>query len=81
MNVKVLFFANLKDIAGQASLEIEVEDGATVSDVKTIIVESFPKLKEVIEKIFISLNQEMAVKDDILKDGDEVGLLPPFSGG
>ena len=83
MKVKVLFFAGLKDIAGTDSLQMEINDGSKLAHLLDLIVGKVPALNEVIgkRKVFISVNQEMADKEDILKDGDEVGLLPPFSGG
>jgi molybdopterin converting factor small subunit len=31
--------------------------------------------------ILVSVNQEFAHDDAVVKDGDEVAFLPPFSGG
>ena len=31
--------------------------------------------------VILSVNQQLAGWDDPLNDGDEVGFLPPFSGG
>jgi molybdopterin converting factor small subunit len=33
------------------------------------------------ESIAVAVNQEYARAGDVLKDGDEVALLPPVSGG
>ena len=43
----------------------------------------FPEISDYLtgKRLLISVNQEFADKDTIIKDGDEVGLLPPFSGG
>ncbi|MEK6540304.1 MAG: MoaD/ThiS family protein [Deltaproteobacteria bacterium] len=43
----------------------------------------FPSIAELIDKksIMFSVNQEFATNNTIIKDGDEVALLPPFSGG
>jgi len=83
MKVTVRLFASLREQAGMDRLEVELPPGATVDHLTTLLSESYPVLKEVLErrKVLISLNQEMANKEDILKEGDEAGLLPPFSGG
>ena len=31
--------------------------------------------------VLMAVNQELSDDDTVIKDGDEVGLLPPFSGG
>lgn len=83
MLIKVQFFANLKDIAGVEEMAVEVEKDATVGDLLPLICDRAPDLKQLLEtrRVFISLNQEMGAKNDTLTEGDEVGLLPPFSGG
>ena len=83
MKVTVKLFAGLKDKAGTGNMDMELPGGATVGELAGLLSERYPALKEVLEgrKVFISLNQEMAKREDILKEGDEVGLLPPFSGG
>ncbi len=83
MKITLKFFANLKELAGRDMLELEIDEGSNVEKLTRTICVKFPELKPIIEKkaVFISVNQEMAKKKDILSEGDEVGLLPPFSGG
>jgi len=81
--VSVKLFANLKDLAGTDSMTIDCEDGISLDQLRSIIVDKLPGLKDMLEarRVFISINQDMAQKNDIVKDGDEIALLPPFSGG
>ena len=83
MKITLKFFANLKELAGRDMLELEIDEGSNVENLVQTIGIKFPELTPIIEKkaLFISVNQEMAKKNDILSEGDEVGLLPPFSGG
>ncbi len=83
MKITLKFFANLKELAGRDMLELEIDEGSNVENLTQTICVKFPELESIIEKkaVFISVNQEMAKKNDILSEGDEVGLLPPFSGG
>ncbi len=83
MRLSVRLFASLRDLAGTDSLEVEVPEGTRVCDLASEMGRRFPALKEILEtrKVFISVNQDMAGKEDVLNDGDEVGFLPPFSGG
>lgn len=41
----------------------------------------FPKLRELMPSLALSLNQEYASLEKELRAGDEVGFLPPVSGG
>ena len=81
--VTVKFFAMLKGLAGVESREYDFEDALTVGRLKEMIVADIPALAEVLKgrSVLLSINQEFAPDDTVIKDGDEVGLLPPFSGG
>jgi MoaE-MoaD fusion protein len=80
MQVRVLFFGILKDIAGKASDEVSLPEGATVGDVLSHYAQD-TKLKAMLGSIAVALNQEYAAPTASLHDRDEVGLLPPVSGG
>lgn len=81
MRVRVLFFGLLKDVAGQNSDSVTLPDGATVAELLANYEQQFPRLKQYRSSLAVSLNQEYASSDAALRDGDEVGLLPPVSGG
>jgi molybdopterin synthase catalytic subunit len=81
MQVRVLFFGVLKDLTGRASEALTLPDQATASDVLQHCEQRFPSLKGVLSSIAISVNQEYADPNRALRADDEVGLLPPVSGG
>lgn len=83
MKITLRLFANLKELAGTDALELEMKEGSDVEALIRSISTELPALREILEKkaVFISINQDMAKNSDILSEGDEVGLLPPFSGG
>ncbi|HBR18449.1 MAG: molybdopterin converting factor subunit 1 [Deltaproteobacteria bacterium RIFCSPLOWO2_12_FULL_43_16] len=81
--IKVRFFAMLKNKTGKEEVNLSVPDNITLEKLKAILKNEFPAIAEFIERksIMISVNQEFATNTTIIKDGDEVALLPPFSGG
>jgi len=81
MQITVLFFGMLKDFAGRGSESLTLPDDATLSDVLKHFEKQIPRLKDFAASIAMSVNQEYAGPDTSLKDGDEVALLPPVSGG
>jgi molybdopterin synthase catalytic subunit len=81
MRVKVLLFGQLKDITGRHEDSLEVPSGATLSAVMTHYTNLYPKMQGLSASIACSINQEYAQGSSVLKEGDEVGLLPPVSGG
>src|SRR3954468_24162771 len=81
MRVQVLFFGQLKDLTGNAAESLALGERATVHDVLEHYSEKFPSILKLSPSLALSVNQEYAAKDAPLRDGDEVALLPPVSGG
>ena len=77
--VRVLAFGVLKETLGSEPTSVGLPDGATVSDLLSMISKSHPAA--VLSGIAVSVNAEYANRSHPLRDGDEVGLLPPVSGG
>lgn len=81
MRVKVLLFGQLKDITGRHEELLELPPDATLSAVMNHYANLYPKIQGLSTSIACSINQEYAQGSALLKEGDEVGLLPPVSGG
>ncbi len=79
--VKVLFFASLKDRTGTRQTTIELPDHAVVSDLKSNLEAAFPELSEALGSTLVSINREFAFDEDPVPEGAEVALFPPVSGG
>jgi molybdopterin converting factor subunit 1 len=79
--VKVLFFGMLKDIAGRAEDQLDLENGATLGRVFDHYSSRFPRMREMAGSILLARNQEFAEPSTPLADGDEIAFLPPVSGG
>lgn len=80
--ITVKFFASLKDKAGAGEMTLPFHDGV-VSDLLAHISRERPALAGILagNALLISVNQEFVKKDAPVKDGDEIALMPPFSGG
>jgi molybdopterin synthase catalytic subunit/molybdopterin converting factor small subunit len=94
MQVRVLCFGVLKDWFGAPEAPVALPEGATVSDLlvhlsgaRQIVGRPGSPLQEkrdwheALRGIAVSVNAEYAARDCVLREGDEVGLLPPVSGG
>ena len=77
--MRVLSFGVLKDRFGSAAATLELPDGATVRSLLEHLAQRQPTAP--LRGIAVSVNAEYATAGQTLKDGDEVGLLPPVSGG
>ena len=81
MRVHILTFGVLKDWLGSAGSSVELEDQATVADLLERLAHQHAGTAAALRGIAVSVNAEYAVASRVLCDGDEVGLLPPVSGG
>ena len=81
MQVKVLFFGQLKDITGQTQDSLELAGGETLEQVFDHYAGKFPRLQELRSSIVIACNQNFAEASTEVLDGDEIAFLPPVSGG
>ena len=81
MQVKLLFFASLKDIVGSRQLQVEFPNGATVEDVLTRLEASYPRIKDYRPVVLTAINEEYVDHRTPIHEGDEVALFPPVSGG
>jgi molybdopterin synthase catalytic subunit/molybdopterin converting factor small subunit len=79
IQVRVLAFGALKDALGADASEVVLREAATVSDLISHLGKSYPHA--MLRGIAVSVNAEYAAATYVLRQGDEVGLLPPVSGG
>lgn len=80
MKVEVLAFGIAKDIFGKGTAIIDLGDAALVLNLKESLEKRYPKLKE-LASYMIAVNDEYAEDGWILKETDEVAIIPPVSGG
>ncbi len=80
--ITIKLFAILKDKAGRDELLID-SHSSTVSELLKEVSAEYPALSESIScgRFLTSVNQEFVKGDAPVKDGDEVAIMPPFSGG
>ena len=76
MRVTVRLFAILRQRAGRDTLELDLPDGARVSDALAEVDDLAGGLK-----LVMAVNREYAAADHPLAAGDELALIPPVSGG
>jgi len=81
MQVKVLFFGQLREIVGHAEQILELTDGASINDLMAHYRRLYPRLENFLSSLAIFHNQEYIHTSAQLQPGDEVALLPPVSGG
>ncbi|MGD0508726.1 MAG: molybdenum cofactor biosynthesis protein MoaE [Terriglobales bacterium] len=81
MKIGVLFFGVLKDLLGRSGETVDLPEGARVREVFIHYAREAPRFEAMVPSLAISVNQEYSGPDRALREGDEVALLPPVSGG
>jgi len=81
MQVNVLFFGMARDLAGVAEERLDIAEGGHLGDLWRQCQARFPRLGEIADSLVTAVNQEIAEGSQPLREGDEVGFLPPVSGG
>ena len=79
--VKLLFFATIRDRMGTKSLELDVPETLTIQGLKDKLSEEYPKVKESMKSVLITINREYAFDEAVIPSNAEIGMFPPVSGG
>lgn len=81
MRVTVLFFAQARERAQRAQALFALPDGSRVSDAIAAIRSDYPALEDLWPHLAVAVDGVLAPEDAALRDGAEIALLPPVSGG
>lgn len=81
MRVRVLVFGVLKELIPEPSASLELPEGARVRQMLDHYRKVFAEREALWRSLAVAVNREYVSVEHMLKDGDEVALLPPVSGG
>ena len=81
MKVNVRFFALYRERAGASERDWQLPETSTLSDLLREIRDAYPDLAPPDVDVVAAVNEEYADGGVVLRDGDEVALIPPVSGG
>ena len=84
ITLKVKSFAILREIMGKEQITLQLprkDEGTTVADLRVRILELYPAISAQRIVMAIAVNTKIANDKSIIKDFDEIALLPPISGG
>ena len=81
MKISVVTFARIKEVMGADRVELQVDSDATVADLKSLLLTQYPDLQSLMPHCNVAVDQEYADDQTALREGCEVGIIPPVSGG
>ncbi|WP_028116577.1 molybdopterin synthase sulfur carrier subunit [Ferrimonas senticii] len=81
--IKVLFFAQIREVTGCDKLEIEASEGLTADGLRQQLLERGDKWQLALgsANVLVAVNQTLSGWDTALTSGDEVAFFPPVTGG
>ncbi len=81
MHIRVRYFAYYREQLGRSAEEVDLPEGSDVAALWQQCVGDHPRLLGLWDSTAVAINGEYASRHAMLHDGDEVGFLPPVSGG
>lgn len=82
MQISLRFFAGVRERLGTGEQTLDVPTESRVRDVRALVNELVgAELAPLMDRSMVMVNQEYAMPEDIIHDGDEVAFIPPVSGG
>jgi molybdopterin converting factor subunit 1 len=80
MNVRVKFFALGRELIGRSELDFQLSENASIVNLIDKLKDEHPRFAQ-LNSYLVAVNMEYAGTDTRLKEGDEVAIIPPVSGG
>lgn len=81
MLITVRFFARARDLACRETLVLDLPEGSTVGTLRSALAEQFPALAPLLERSALAVDEAFANNEQKLRNGADVAVLPPVSGG
>jgi sulfur-carrier protein len=81
VKLRIQFYAQLRDLAGVQTVDVDLVEGAAVSELLQQIYARFPALRSHDKTILVAAGLEFVDRNLRLKPGDEVSIMPPVQGG
>ena len=81
MKVRVQFFAQVRDLIKTDTADVDLNNGANVSDLLENLYQKFPALRAHDKTILVGVGVEFVGRDYKLRSNDEIAIMPPVQGG
>ena len=81
MTVRVLFFGAARDAVGSQQIDFDLAPDSTAATARNQLIVAYPGLQDFGKSLLLAVNQEYAEPDSEVREGDELAVFPPVSGG
>lgn len=80
MEIEIKAFGIARDILGNSTLNLDISEETSVEKLMLQLKKKFPAFKE-LTSLAIAINTSYATPGQVIKQGDEVVIIPPVAGG
>jgi molybdopterin converting factor small subunit len=81
MNIRVQFYAQLRELIGVHDLDLELPQGATVRELLEEIYMQQPALRAHDKSMLVGAGLEFVDRNYKLNPGEKIAIMPPVQGG
>ncbi len=81
MNIRIRYFASLREIVGQSEETLALPAETRVADVRTQLISRYPALRAVMARCICAVNHKYVPAETTLQEEDELVFIPPTGGG
>ena len=81
MNVRVQFYAQLRDAAGASESNIELPENGTVGELLDEIYRKTPELRSHDKTILVGAGVEFVDRNHTIRPNEIISIMPPVQGG
>lgn len=81
MRIGVLYFAVFRERLKRDEEQLELAEGATVAQAIDALAARHPDIAKLRGRFRVAVNQDFADDHHVLRDRDELALIPPVAGG
>jgi molybdopterin converting factor small subunit len=81
MTLHVQFFSRLRELAEVSEMELEVPEGARISDLLELLYSRTPALRDWDKSILVAAGVEFVGRDYVPKQNEQISIMPPVQGG
>jgi molybdopterin converting factor small subunit len=81
MKLHVQFFSRLRELAGVSEMDLEVREGAKISELLELLYSETPAMRDWDKSILVAAGVEFVGRGYVPKQDDQISIMPPVQGG
>jgi molybdopterin converting factor small subunit len=81
MKINVVFLGSAKSYTDDETIVIEIDALSTVANVVTKVIVTQPRIQKIMKYLFVSVNNELVPRSQIVSENDEIAFFTRPGGG